>query len=96
MKSLLQFFTKRSDTPIESRDYSKIYLALSALLFIGTMWAVLDEVTTRRPWKEYQEQYFKLSAQKWNERLTQEVSSFDSTTYQQLKSEYDSAQSKLK
>ena len=81
MKGLFGFFTKRADTPIESRDYGKIYLLLSGLLFIGTMWAVIDEISTRRPWKEYQEQYFALSEQKWQERLKEAEAAFDSAAY---------------
>jgi len=95
MKSVFQFFRKRAEQPVESRSYGNIYLSLSALLFIGTMWAVVNEVSTRRPWKEYQDQYFKLSEQKWNDRLNDAVSSFDSTTYEQLKRELDSADANL-
>ena len=80
MKGLLDFFAKRADTPIETRDYGRIYLVLSGLLFLGTMWAVVDEISTRRPWKEMQEEYFTLSQQKWEERLKQAEASFDSAT----------------
>jgi len=51
-------FKKRAQTPIEERDYSGFYLLFSGLLFVGTMWAVVDEVSTRRPWKEYQREYY--------------------------------------
>ena len=55
MNGLFKFFVKRSEVPVEQRNYSKLYLVFAGLLFIGTMWSVLDEVTTRRPWKEFQE-----------------------------------------
>lgn len=50
-------FKKRAKTPIEQRNYATYYLVLSALLFLGTAWAVLDEVLVRRPWKEYQREF---------------------------------------
>ncbi len=95
MKGFFDFITKRAETPVESRDYGKIYFALSAILFIGTMWAVLDEVTTRRPWKEYQDEYYTLSEQKWNERLQQAIANVDSATLNALQDELKAAQAKL-
>ncbi len=95
MKGLFQFFTRRAQTPVEARDYGKIYLLLSLLLFIGTIWAVVNEVTTRRPWKDYQDRYLTLSEQKWNDRLKDAYSSFDSAAYQQLKVELNSAEAAL-
>jgi mono/diheme cytochrome c family protein len=51
------WFKKRLDTPIERRNYGKLYAGLSLLLFLGTLWAVSDEVTSRRPWKDFQEEF---------------------------------------
>ncbi len=84
MKGLFSFFSKRAETPIETRDYGKVYFVLSALLFIGTMWAVVDEVSTRRPWKEIQEKYFALSAQQWEGKLQEARAAFDSASGAQL------------
>ncbi|MEE9288451.1 MAG: c-type cytochrome [Bacteroidota bacterium] len=50
-------FKKRSQVPVEERNYSYYYLVLSAVLFLGTAWAVFDEVLVRRPWKEYQREF---------------------------------------
>ena len=85
MKGLLGFFTKRAEEPIETRDYGRFYFVLSGLLFLGTMWAVLDEVSTRRPWKETQNSYFSLSEKKWGEKLTEALVAFDSAAYAQLR-----------
>lgn len=51
------WFKKRHDTPIEHRSYSLMYAGLSLLLFLGTLGAVYNEVDSRRPWKDYQEDY---------------------------------------
>jgi mono/diheme cytochrome c family protein len=51
------WFKKRYETPIEHRNYSTLYAMLSLVLFLGTLGAVYNEVDSRRPWKEYQEEY---------------------------------------
>ena len=96
MSFITSFFTKRAKTPIETRDYGRVYLLLSALLFIGTMWAVVDEVLTRRPWKEYQQEYHELSLQKWQEAYAEAVANFDSSALQALQIEYAEAEEKFK
>ncbi len=95
MKGIFNFFNTRAEAPIEGRNYSNVYLILSGLLFLGTMWAVVDEISTRRPWKEFQESYFKLSAQKWNEKLNDATTGFDSASYQQLTTELSAAEEKM-
>jgi mono/diheme cytochrome c family protein len=95
MNGLFNYFAKRADTPIETRDYGKVYLALSALLFLGTMWAVLDEVTTRRPWKETQRDYLTLSAQKWTEKRHEAIVAFDSSKFAELEGELRATEAKL-
>ncbi|MBC8144541.1 MAG: c-type cytochrome [bacterium] len=56
------WFNKRFDQPIEHRNYSALYALLSLVLFIGTLGAVYNEVDSRRPWKDYQEDYRALKA----------------------------------
>ncbi|MBI3766398.1 MAG: c-type cytochrome [Ignavibacteriales bacterium] len=70
-------------------------MTLSMLLFLGTMWAVVDEISTRRPWKETQEQYFVLSQQKWEEKLKESISGLDSATLTQVNGELKEAEEKL-
>lgn len=72
-------FEKRSQTPIESRNYSVYYIVFSGLLFLGTMWAVVDEVSTRRPWKEEQRKYFALAHKMIQERIDQAAADIDSS-----------------
>lgn len=84
MNAFLGFFSKREQTPIESREYGKVYLVLSGLLFLGTMWAVVDEVMTRRPWKDYQRDYYALALSKWQEVRAQAIAAFDSSALADL------------
>ena len=95
MKGFFNFFGTRAGTPIETRDYGRMYLILSGLLFLGTMWAVVDEISTRRPWKETQEQYLALSQQKWEERLKEGEASFDSAAFKDLQTQLNDANAKL-
>jgi cytochrome c1 len=60
------WFRKRFKTPIEERNYGVLYATLSLLLFIGTLWAVQNEVAGRRPWKDYQEQFKNLKVRVLN------------------------------
>jgi len=78
---VFNFLKKRYDTPIEVRNYSKLYLALSAILFLGTMYSVVDEVTVRRPWKEYQKQYRDTAVVRFTQRLNDAIAAFDSAGY---------------
>jgi mono/diheme cytochrome c family protein len=95
MSGLFNFFNRRSQVPIEQRNYGMVYLILSGLLFLGTMWSVLDEVTTRRPWKEFQEDYYKLSGKKWGERLATAVEAFDSSAFRDLDAQLREAEGKV-
>ncbi|MBM2840538.1 MAG: putative octahem cytochrome c [Bacteroidetes bacterium] len=72
-------FEKRAHTPIEQRNYSVYYIVFSGLLFLGTMWAVVDEVSTRRPWKEEQKKYLALAMQRAQERVDQASADLDSS-----------------
>lgn len=95
MNGLFKFFSRRAETPIETRDYGKIYFILSMLLFIGTIGAVVNEMWTRRPWKETQEKYFALSQQKWEGKLKEAREAFDSAAYNQLNADLAEANRKL-
>jgi cytochrome c2 len=87
-------FRKHSEIPIEERDYSPYYIVFSGLLFLGTMWAVVDEVSTRRPWKDYQKEYYDLLRSRATEQLDYARSIIDSTALldvqHQLKASQDS------
>jgi cytochrome c2 len=86
---------KRLDTPIEERDYSRYYLVFSGLLFIGTMWAVVDEVSTRRPWKDYQREYYSLMEQAVDEQLEFARTYVDSATLMDLHSQLAALQDSM-
>ena len=86
---------KRGHIPIESRNYSLYYLLFSGVLFLGTMWAVVDEVATRRPWKEEQKEFYRLMVSKVRENVDQAIAEFDSATYLELYAEVATAQDSM-
>jgi mono/diheme cytochrome c family protein len=65
-----KWFAYRRNIPIEQRSYTKIYGILAVLLFAFTVWAVLDEVLERRPWKDIQADFmeFKVTRLKLERR----------------------------
>ena len=46
--------------PLELQSLKWPFVGLSILLALTTAWAVYDEVVARRPWKNYQREFFKL------------------------------------
>lgn len=54
---MFRWFKERLHTPIEHRDYGMMYAILAGLLFLFTLGVLVNEISSRRPWKEYQENY---------------------------------------
>src|SRR5205807_10370224 len=46
--------------PLELQSLKWPFVGLAVLLALTTVWAVYDEVVPRRPWKNYQRDFFKL------------------------------------
>src|SRR2546421_10702784 len=46
--------------PLELQSLKWPFVGLAVLLALCTGWAVWDEVVPRRPWKNYQREFFKL------------------------------------
>ena len=95
MKKLFNYFQQRYETPVERRGYSKYYFTFSALLILGTLWAVLDEVTVRRPWKEYQREFYELKKTKVSEQLEAAKKKISAAKVAQLQKQLDEAKAKL-
>ncbi len=48
----------------EKRSYSSVFLIGSALLVVVTLWSFWDDNFTRRPWKRYQAEFYRLDYRK--------------------------------
>jgi len=46
--------------PLELQSLKWPFVGLAVLLALSSAWAVYDEVFSRRPWKDYQREFFKL------------------------------------
>jgi mono/diheme cytochrome c family protein len=86
---------QRAQIPVEQRNYGTFYIVFSAILFLGTVWAVWDEVSVRRPWKEYQSQYYDLLYQKLDSLRTEALNTVDSTEVANLQQRLQQAQGAL-
>jgi len=88
-------FRKRGARPIEERDYSTLYILFAGFLFLGTMWAVVDEVITRRPWKDVQRAYQDLAAAKMQEQENQAAAEMDSSALADRSAELAAAEDSI-
>ena len=48
----------------EKKSYGSVFVLGSAILVALTLWAYWDDNITRRPWKQYQTQFYRLDYQK--------------------------------
>jgi len=92
---LFGWIRKRKEIPVEQRRYDKIYLVLAGVLFLATLWAVIDEVSTRRPWKEYQRKFYQLKLAKLDSLYKVALANFDSSKYSELSEELKKAKAGL-
>jgi len=89
-------FKRRALVPIEERNYAPVYLVFSGLLLLGTMWAVVDEVTIRRPWKEYQRDFHEYAEKTLQDRYVAALAQVDSSKYQDYQKDSTAAEEALK
>ncbi|HEX9614643.1 MAG TPA: hypothetical protein VGA55_04025, partial [Bacteroidota bacterium] len=75
---------QRSRIPVEQRSYGMFYVAFSGILFLGTVWAVWDEVSIRRPWKEYQSAYYESLSERLDSLKAVALAEVDSTEAAEL------------
>ena len=68
---MFRWFKERLHTPIEHRDYGMMYAILAGLLFLFTLGVLVNEISSRRPWKEYQENYRDLRVKALKKQLSE-------------------------
>jgi mono/diheme cytochrome c family protein len=61
---------KRSEIPVEEREYGHIYLILAGLLALTTFWAIVDMISIRAPWQRYQKKLNQLEYERVEAQLT--------------------------
>lgn len=60
---------KRSEIPVEEREYGHIYLILAGLLALTTFWAIVDMISLRAPWQRYQKRLNKIEYERVDAQL---------------------------
>jgi mono/diheme cytochrome c family protein len=69
----------------EKKSYAGIWLLCAILLVVGALWAILDDSFFRRPWKSYQNDFFRVEEQREHADLAAEQKKLDSDSkYQDL------------
>ncbi|MDR4508361.1 MAG: c-type cytochrome [Candidatus Brocadiaceae bacterium] len=66
----------------EDKSYALIFSMLGFLLVAVTIWAVIDEIIGRRPWKHYQKQFYRLEYEKAKKEYEKERAFFESSYVQ--------------
>jgi mono/diheme cytochrome c family protein len=59
----------KKEIPAENKSYSVLFFILSALLGLVTLWGFWDEMITRRPWKEIQQNFYQYEYEKTKAEL---------------------------
>ena len=80
----------------EKKSYGSIFVLGSALLVVLTLWAFWDDNFTRRPWKRYQAQFYRLDYQKAKAAYDEEDNKLNADpAYQDLTKKLVAAQTSL-
>lgn len=66
---VIYFVKSKKEIPAEKKSYSALFFILSALLGLVTIWGFWDEMITRRPWKEIQQQFYQYEYEKTKAEL---------------------------
>lgn len=81
----------------EKRSYAGLWLLCAALLVVGSIWALLDDTTLRRPWKQFQNEFFALEKGRQVDALEAEEASLGGNeTFQDLQNKLTQAQDSLR
>ncbi len=76
----------------EDKSYLIVYVIVSFLLVAVTAWAIVNETFDRRPWKNYQKQFYRLEYEKIKQNYNKERAGFESPEVQK---KYGEAKNKL-
>jgi len=80
----------------EKKSYGSVFVLGSAILVVLTLWAYWDDNITRRPWKQYQVQFYRLDYQKAKAAYDEEDKKLQADpAYQDLTKKLEAAQISL-
>lgn len=76
----------------EEKSYVGLFVLLSFILAATNVWAIWNEIVGKRPWKEYQKNYYALELQKLKNEYNDALLAFQHPTIQQ---KYNAVKEKL-
>ena len=80
----------------ERKSYSALFVLLVALLIVGAIWSIWDDNISRRPWKEYQVEFYKLAYDQYMKQAGEEEKRLaQNPEYVQLNKELQAAEKEL-
>jgi hypothetical protein len=80
----------------EKKSYGSLFVLGSAVLVVLTLWSFWDDNITRRPWKRYQRQFYKLDYQKAKAAYNEEDKKLQADpAYQELSKKVAAARESL-
>ncbi len=92
---MLGWLKKRNETPVEERSYSGVYAFWSGVLFLTTIWAVWNEVETRRPWMVYLEEFLEMKSDLLHKQIADARQSIDNDAVNALAKQLSEVRAKL-
>jgi mono/diheme cytochrome c family protein len=86
----------RRELSDEQRNYSIWFLVAVGLLLIGSVWSVVDDNFSRRPWKKHQVNFFALERDQLKQQIAAEEARLaGDTAYQKATADLAAASAKL-
>ncbi len=89
---------RRDTTPQddEKKSYGALWLVCSLLLFVGALWAILDDNVFRRPWKKWQAGFNRLEISRLEDQIGAEQARLDADPqYQEAVKQLETARAEL-
>src|SRR5271169_333779 len=80
----------------ERKSYSALFVLLVALLIVGAIWSIWDDNISRRPWKEYQVEFYRRAYDQYMKQAQDEQNRLNkSPDYVKLIKQLDEAEKEL-
>ena len=86
-----------TERPYENKSYSAVFLLTVGLLLVSGVWAVWDDYISRRPWKQYQAQFYQVAYNKARQELINEEERLQADpAYQEAREKLAEAEVRMK
>ena len=81
----------------EKKSYSALFVLLVALLIVGAIWSIWDDNISRRPWKEYQVEFYRRAYDQYMKQAQDEQNKLNKNPeYVKLNQQLEQAEKELR